>query len=229
MNILAIDTASLSASCALLAGGALVCEKTVRSGLTHSQTLMPMIDEVLGEAGLSAGEVDLFACTAGPGSFTGLRIGMGTIKGLAYAVGKPVAPVSTLLALATNFYETGLLVSPIMDARRHQVYNGLYRFSQGKMETVAPPRAITVEALAAELCEPVLFVGDGVFAYRDYLQEALGNKARFAPENACILRASSVAVAARQVKAVSAADAGLVYLRKSQAEREREEREKNLT
>ena len=224
MNILAIDTSALTATVAIVSDDILLGEISTTTKLTHSQTVMPMIDELLKKVSLDISDIDLFACSEGPGSFTGLRIGIGTIKGLAYGLGKPVVGVSTLEALAQNIAFTDLLISPIMDARRGQVYNALYKWNEGNLECICAPRALSVEELCSELDEKTVFVGDGVRVYKEKITEALGEKAFFAPPQHCLQRAGNVAFAAFNKEPTDAATLTAVYLRKPQAEREREER-----
>lgn len=224
MNILAIDTSALTATAAVLSGDTLLGEISTATALTHSQTIMPMIDELLKKINMDIADIDTFACSVGPGSFTGLRIGIGTIKGLAYGLGKPVIGVSTLEALAHNIAFTDCIISPIMDARRGQVYNALYRYSGGKLECVEPPRALSVEELCSSLTEKTVFTGDGVRVHREKIMQFLGEKALFAPPHHAAQRAGSVAYAALDKEVVDAASLTAVYLRKPQAEREREEK-----
>ena len=224
MKILAIDTSALTATAAILSEDMLIGEISTTTKLTHSQTIMPMIDELLKKVSLDITDIDLFACSEGPGSFTGLRIGIGTIKGLAYGLGKSVVGVSTLEALAHNIDFTDLVICPIMDARRGQVYNGLYRYNGNTLECITEPRALSIEELCQELTERTIFVGDGVNVHKEKIKELLGNKAVFAAPQNLLQRAGSVAYAALKKEAVSAEDLTAVYLRKPQAEREREER-----
>ncbi len=224
MKILAIDTSALTATAAILSEDMLIGEISTTTKLTHSQTIMPMIDELLKKVSLDITDIDLFACSEGPGSFTGLRIGIGTIKGLAYGLGKPVVGVSTLEALAYNIDVTDLVICPIMDARRGQVYNGLYRYNDGELSCIEEPRALSIEELCEELTERTIFVGDGVNVHKEKIKELLGDKAVFSSPQNLLQRAGSVAFAALKKEAVSAEDLTAVYLRKPQAEREREER-----
>ena len=224
MKILAIDTSPLTATAAILSEDRLIGEISTTTKLTHSQTIMPMIDELLKKVSIDITDIDLFACSEGPGSFTGLRIGIGTIKGLAYGLGKPVVGVSTLEALAHNIDVTDLVICPIMDARRGQVYNGLYKYNDGRLTCIEEPRALSIEELCQELTERTIFVGDGVNVHKEKIKELLGNKAVFASPQNLLQRAGSVAYAALKKEAVSAEDLTAVYLRKPQAEREREER-----
>ena len=224
MNILAIDTSALTATAAILSGDTLLGEISTTTKLTHSQTIMPMIDELLNKVSLDISDIDLFACSEGPGSFTGLRIGIGTIKGLAYGLGKGVVGISTLEALAHNIAFTPCIISPIMDARRGQVYNALYRWNGEKLECIKEPRALAIEELCGELTEKTIFVGDGVKVHMEKITELLGENALFAPPQHRLQRAGSVAYAALYQKECDAAELTAVYLRKPQAEREREEK-----
>lgn len=224
MRILALDTSALTATAAIWDDGIIVCEESVTTKLTHSQTIMPMVDELLCKASLDINDIDLFACSVGPGSFTGLRIGIGTIKGLAYGAGKKVCAVSTLEALAHNVAFSDYLIAPIMDARRSQVYNALYKSQDGKIICIEEPRAISVEELCASLDEKTVFVGDGVKVYREKICELMGENALFAPAQHMLQRAASVASAALTKECIDASALSAIYLRKPQAEREREER-----
>lgn len=226
MNILAIDTSALTATAAVLADDTLLGEVSTTTRLTHSQSIMPMIDELLEKVSLDISEIDLFACSQGPGSFTGLRIGIGTVKGLAYGLEKKVVGVSTLEALAHNIAFTDCIISPIMDARRGQVYNALYKYNNGRLECKTEPRALSVEELCSELTEKTVFVGDGVKVHREKISTLLGDKVLFAPPQHCLQRAGSVAYAALNKEAIDAAELTAVYLRKPQAERERENAER---
>ncbi len=225
MKILAIDTSALTATAAILADEKLVCEISTTTALNHSVTVMPMIDELLKKVNMDISEIDLFACSEGPGSFTGLRIGIGTVKGLAYGLSKKVVGVSTLLALAHNISCTDLVIAPIMDARRDQVYNAFYKYEGGNLIEITPPRALSIEELCGEISEKTIFVGDGVLAYKDKISEILGDKALFASPQNMLQRAGSVAYAAQNLPVVDAEELTAVYLRKPQAEREREEKE----
>ena len=228
MNILAIDTSALTATAAILFDDTLLGEISTTTKLTHSQTIMPMIDELLKKVSLDISDIDLFACSQGPGSFTGLRIGIGTIKGLAYGLGKPVVGVSTLEALAHNISYTDFTIAPIMDARRGQVYNALYHYNRGRLDCFCEPRALSLEELCGELAKKTIFVGDGVKVHREKITELLGEKALFAPPQHQLQRAGSVAYAALGKMPIDAAELTAVYLRKPQAEREREERIENI-
>lgn len=228
MKILAVDTSSNVASVAIVDGEKLVCESVLNNKLTHSQTLMPMVDEVLKKSELNPSDIDVFAVSYGPGSFTGLRIGVTTIKGLAHATNKPVCGVNTLEALAYNLPFCPYIISPIMDARREQVYNAFYKWENGVLKEITSPRAISLEECLEELLkmdEKVVFLGDGVPVFREKITDKLKENALFAPQLACTQRASCVAECAKYKETINYSELAPVYLRKSQAEREAEERE----
>lgn len=228
MNILAVDTSALTATVAVMKNGVLVFENNITNALTHSETLMPMIDYALKSVKLSAGDIDLFAVSCGPGSFTGIRIGVSAIKALAYATEKCIYGINTLEALAYNLAATdNIPICSIMDARRSQVYNGIYKFNDGKLEVVEAPRALSVEELCSTIKEKTFFVGDGVNPYKDKITELCGDKAIFAPPHLLLQKAASIAYAASMAdesKYLTPEALEVIYLRKSQAEREREER-----
>ncbi len=229
MNILAVETSAITASAAVMKDGLIAGEASFTNGLTHSQTIMPMVDYVLKGAGLTVKDIDLFAVSSGPGSFTGLRIGVGTVKGLAYACGKNCAGVSTLKALAMNIAPTDMTIVPIMDARRSQVYTASYRYNNNVLEEISPPCAESLDALCAALNdnnEPVIFVGDGISPYQSKITSLLGSRAMFAPPQLRLQRAASVCCAAAYETPVSPEKLEVIYLRKPQAEREREEKNK---
>ncbi len=228
MNILGIESSALSAGAAIMQNGKIVAESYLNSGLTHSETLLPQIDEVLKKAKIDISEIDLFAASDGPGSFTGLRIGVGTLKGLAMAQGKPCVGVSPLMSLAYNVSVFDGLICPIMDARRAEVYNAIYRFEDAQIKEVCEKRAIPIDALCMEISEKTIFVGDGVPVYKERIKEILKDKAFFAPENLCYQRASGIVMAAQNIAPVSADEILPGYIRKPQAEREYEERQKEI-
>lgn len=225
MIILAIDSSAVSASAALTKDGALLGEFYIRTRLTHSQTLMPMISDLLSRTQVKIGDIDLFAVSAGPGSFTGIRIGIASIKGLAMPEDKPCVGVSTLEAIARNLAHLNGTVCAAMDARCQQVYNAVFEADSGSMKRLTPDRAISMENLASELknCKkPIYVVGDGA--------ELCYNSPWFAqteavlpPESLLYQRASAVAEIAAEAyaqgRAVSPAALMPVYLRPAQAER----------
>ncbi|MBQ8847124.1 MAG: tRNA (adenosine(37)-N6)-threonylcarbamoyltransferase complex dimerization subunit type 1 TsaB [Lachnospiraceae bacterium] len=235
MKILAIDSSGLIASAALATEDAVLAEYTTNYKKTHSQTLLPMIDEIVKMTETELAELDAIAVTAGPGSFTGLRIGSATAKGLGQALNKPLIAVPTTEALAWNFCGSEAVICPLMDARRSQVYTGLYRWNKdtGIMECLLEQQAVAVEDIIAEvnrLGQPVIYLGDGADAYKAVLAEKTEVAFSFAPVNMSKQRAGSLAdcafVYAREGKMQTAAEFVPTYLRKSQAEREREEKER---
>ena len=195
-------------------------------GLTHSETIMPAVDAALEGAGLRCGDVDVFAAVAGPGSFTGVRIGVCAAKGLAHAVGKPCAAVHALEALAMNFYGFDGLCCPILDARRGQVYCAAFDMAEGMPRRVLADAAIPLGDFLGRLPgdRRLAFVGDGVPAYGATVREALGDRAMIAPAHLRDLRADAACLlaAARPDAWVPAAQLQPIYLRAPQAVRERE-------
>jgi len=229
MRILALDSSGTVACVALLEDDILKAEYTVNNTLTHSQTLMPMLDETLGRIGWEIGSIELIALAAGPGSFTGLRIGAGTAKGLAHALSIPVVPVPTLEALAFNACGITDVIAPMMDARRSQVYTGLYSFNgSGELMTIREGSACAVEEIADainDLGQRVVLLGDGADAYKEKLKELLKTESLWLPAGSNRQRAASVGVLGYlkylRGEAVSARDLVPEYMRLSQAERER--------
>ena len=226
MLILAFESSARAASVALVEDGRLLSQYSQCSGLTHSRTLLPMAEDMLKNAELSLDKVDLFAVAHGPGSFTGIRIGVSTVKGLAWAADKPCVGVSTLEAMAWHGLAAGGLVCPVMDARRSQVYNALFQVENGKPVRLCEDRPIALSQLAEELRTlnaPAFLIGDGAELAEKYLREQ-AIPCTVAPENLRWQSAWGVAMAAMD-KTPGNADALLpVYLRLSQAERERQER-----
>lgn len=232
MKILAFESSAKAAGVALCEDDFLIAQSYQNNGLTHSTTLLPMAEDLLRNCGMTLGEVDCLAVSAGPGSFTGLRIGISTVKGLAWGADKPCAGVSTLEAMAWNLAHLDGVICCAMDARRHQVYNALFRAREGTLERLTPDRAISLEELAEErksFDEPQIVVGDGSeLCYND--ASARGQMLKLAPPHLRYQSAWGVARAAleqaRQGKLVSGADLTANYLRLSQAERERLAKEK---
>ena len=229
MLILAFESSARAASVALLRDGSLVSQYSQCSGLTHSRTLLPMAEDMLKNAELSIRDVDCFAVAHGPGSFTGIRIGVSTVKGLAWAADRPCVGVSTLEAMAWHGLAAGGVICPVMDARRHQVYNALFAIRDGKPVRLCEDRPIALEELAPQVKElgaPVFLVGDGAELTAKYF-ESEGIPFRMAPENLRWQSAWGVAMAALDKTPCAADDLLPVYLRLSQAERERQERMKS--
>ena len=234
MRILAMDSSGLVASVAVVEEGlgeeTTVAEYTVK---THSQTLLPMLDEITRMTELDLNAIDAIAVAAGPGSFTGLRIGSATAKGLGLALQKPLVHVPTLHGLAYNLCGTDKVVCPIMDARRGQVYTGIYKFEGNEMIALEDQMAVSIEELGRILeryDDEIVFLGDGVPVFREALTKRImvGKKISFAPAHLNRQRAASVgALGIRYYKAgrlETAAEHQPDYLRVSQAERERKER-----
>lgn len=229
MKILGIESSSMVASVALTADGTTMAEYTVNFKKTHSQTLLPMIDEIMRMLELDLEEVDAIAVSAGPGSFTGLRIGSATAKGLGLVLDKPLISVPTLDAMAYGLFGTSALLCPMMDARRSQVYTGLYRCEK-QLEVVLPSCSLDVRELAKELNarrEAVIFLGDGVPVYQTLLEEQMEVPFRFAPAHLNRQRAAAVAALGEvyfmQGRVETAMEHRPDYLKKAQAERELEE------
>lgn len=234
MKILALDSSGLVASVALLEDDILKAEYTVNYKKTHSQTLLPMLDEICKMTELDLKEVDAIAISAGPGSFTGLRIGSATAKGLGLALKKPLVEVSTIEALAYNAYGISGNVCPIMDARRNQVYTGIFSFEREDtnyvMNEKTAPCAVGIDEICAKLNEdgqPVMFLGDGVPVYKNQIKELLNVPYTFMTSHSLCQRAASVAALGMQKfkegKGIEASAHSPEYLRLSQAERERKE------
>ncbi len=231
--ILAIESSSLVASVALADEDRVIAEYTTNQKKTHSQTLLPMIDEIFRITETDKTEIDAIAVSAGPGSFTGLRIGSATAKGLGLAWNKPLIGVPTIEGLACNIQFTDRYICPVMDARRNQVYTGIFTNTNGRQTTVMEQCAIAVEELVELLNEkghPVIFLGDGTPVYRDILDEKLNVEHSYAPVNMNRQRASSIAVLGlsyfEEGRTESSDRHVPNYLRISQAERERMNRDK---
>lgn len=230
MNILAVDTTGPVAGVALMQEGVITHEITAAHGLTHSETALPMVDDVLSAAGLQPSQIDLYAAVTGPGSFTGVRIGVCTVKGLAHAWNRPIVPVASLEALAVGAFGFHGLICPILDARRAQVYGAAYRFEEGELPVEAlPMQAIALDEFVSRLPqgERLLFLGDGLKVHFPRVRQLLGERAVAAPAPQSYLRAAAACLIAerRADRAVPAHALEPVYLRLSQAERERRERE----
>lgn len=230
MRVLAVESSAVSASAAIMQDGKLLGEFFLNVGLTHSCTLMPMVESLLRYAGLSPDDVDLFAVSNGPGSFTGVRIGVATVKGMAEGLSKPCIGVSTLFAMAQNAKDTQSLICCVMDARCRQVYTALFESRDGKVIRLTDDDAMSMDALAELLRSKdreVLFLGDGAKLCYDAMKKTLPN-VRIAPEPIRFQRASGVATAiwdnGLQGKAYPADALSVSYLRLSQAERERKQK-----
>lgn len=233
MLILALDSTAQVGSVALCEDEALIAEYTLNTGHTHSETLLPMVESVLKIAGYTADDVDLFVCTAGPGSFTGVRIGAATVKGLAFGKGKPCIGVSTLEVLARNGEALEGILCPSMNARRQQVYNALFEGDGRGLTRLCEDRPLSIAELGAELQEkyperPVYLMGDGAKLVYDALSDSLGERLKMLPERLLNQSGYHAAQAGLRLyrEGVRTTDAALtpVYLRPSQAERVRMEK-----
>lgn len=231
MRILALDSSGLVASVAIASEDDMLAEYTVNYKKTHSQTLLPMLDEIVRMVNLDLSEVDAIAVTSGPGSFTGLRIGSATAKGLGFALNKPIISVPTVDGLAYNLHGTDRVVCPIMDARRDQVYTGLYEFEEDKLVVTSSQKAVAIDEIIDEINvmgRDVIFLGDGVPIHRNRIIERINVGFTFAPLHKNRQRAGAIAALGleyyKENRVESAEDHQPVYLRVSQAERERAER-----
>ncbi|MBE6914034.1 MAG: tRNA (adenosine(37)-N6)-threonylcarbamoyltransferase complex dimerization subunit type 1 TsaB [Ruminococcaceae bacterium] len=230
MIILGFESSAKAASAAICSDGVLVAQTIQASGLTHSKTLLPLAEDLLKNCGMTFADVDALAVAHGPGSFTGIRIGVSIVKGLCWGLEKPAVGVSTLEAMAWNgeCAPEGSIVCCAMDARRAQVYNALFSFENGKPCRVTKDRAIGLTELADELRalnRPVFVLGDGAELCYNYLQQS-GLSAMLAPQSVRLQSAWGVCRAAAERTPVSGGELLPVYLRLSQAERERLERMK---
>ena len=234
MKILGLDSSGLVASVAVAEDEQILGEYTVNYKKTHSQTLLPMLDEVVRMIELDLDTVDAIAVSGGPGSFTGLRIGSATAKGLGLALNKPLIHVPTVDALAYNLVGHKDLVCPLMDARRKQTYTGLYRFAGEELQIVQPQCAVGLDEILAQINaigEPVVFLGDGVPVFRETIGECCRVPYSFAPLHLNRQRAGAVAALGMKYFAAGRIETAKEhtpdYLRLSQAEREQKEREQS--
>ncbi len=223
MKILAVDTATKSCSVAVIDEKSVISEFSVNHNDTHSKFLMGMIRDILSICHMSVNDLDGFAVTIGPGSFTGLRIGLSAVKGLALASVKPIVGVSSLEALAYQVFGSDKLVCPMMDARRSEVYAARYRFKNLKLEIEKPPMALSPEEAIENINESCILVGDGAILYQDLIRDVLGPTAVFTNFTQHLIRASTVGhIAMQRFKANDTDDVSLIepfYLRKSDAEK----------
>lgn len=237
MRILAIDSSGLVATVAVVEEenkiSKTIAEYTINYKKTHSQTLLPMLDEIVKMTDMNLDTIDAIAVAGGPGSFTGLRIGSATAKGLGLALKKPLIHIPTVDGLAYNLCYTDRIICPIMDARRNQVYTGIYQMDGDKLQVLEAQMAVEIDELAKKLCtygKPVIFLGDGVPVHKDRLEKELMTNydIAFAPAHMNQQRAATVGMLGIQYykegKTETAMEHKPDYLRVSQAEREREER-----
>lgn len=228
MRILAIESSAVTASVAILTDDVITAEYTINYKKTHSQTLLPMIDEMCKITETEPESFDLIAVSIGPGSFTGLRIGAATGKGMALALGKDMVAVPTLEAMAYNVYGSNNIICPVMDAKRQHLYVGIYEFDKtGALRIIRKQSLLSYDELCGvlnELGRNVIFLGDGVYVAKDAFENRLTCGYEITPAHICTQRAASVAMAAKAMyergEIVSAAELHPDYLRPSQAERE---------
>lgn len=215
--LLSLDSSAVTASVALTDGDRVIKSEFVNSGLTHSETLLPMVKRVMGDNEFSS--LDAAAITAGPGSFTGVRIGVATVKGIAFAGNIPCYGVSTLEAIAYNFVDENCVVCAVMDARRMQFYNAIFKVENGIVSRSTPDRAISIDDLREELkqYDSVIIAGDGAALCSQNI--ALDN-CKIAADDKIYQNALSVAKCVKNKKAIAPSALMPVYLRQSQAERE---------
>lgn len=238
MKVLAIETSGLTASVAIADNNQIICEYTTNYKKTHSVTLMPMIEEISKTIDLDINTIELIAVSGGPGSFTGLRIGSATAKGLAHVLNIPIASIPTLEALANNIDKTDLLICPMMDARRNQVYTALYCYEGNDIKPLTEMMAIDIDTILEKVFlydKDVIFLGDGYNPNSKRIKELFMQKdekfkKRFYvanPQN-MLQRASTIAILgikyAKENKLQSYMEHTPIYLRKPQAEREYEEK-----
>jgi len=193
MFILGIETSTKTGSVAVVSEDGVIAQYSLNIEVTHSERLMATVDRVLRDTGISMPQIDGFAVAVGPGSFTGLRIGLSTVKGLALATGKPIAAVPTLLALAWNLPYAAHPVCPLLDARKNEVYAALYTSDGSAPLQVMPEAVISLSRLAEKIKEKTVFTGEAAQLYRAEIVKAFGDAALFAPRSAVLPSAASVA------------------------------------
>jgi len=222
MRILGIDTSTSCGSVGLIDGGEVVSDHLLNIPVTHSQRLLGAIEIVLREAGCSIEDLDGWAIALGPGSFTGLRIGVSTVKGLAFATGKPVTGISTLDVLASQIAPTPYLICPVLDARKKEVYTAFYRFGKSLVKRESGYQAIKPEDLVRRIKEQTIFLGDGAKIYRDFLLNSLSSFALFPPAPLHLSHGSMVAKLGSELlqrgECLDLSTFAPIYVRPSEAE-----------
>lgn len=228
MKILAIESASVTASCAVADDEKVLGEYTLRHKKTHSEKLMPLIEDLMQELGLKLNDIDVIAVSQGPGSYTGLRIGAAIAKSLAFAADIKIVGVPTMKSLAANVYDEHKLIVPVMDAKAGRIYTGIYKWENGECEEIMEQFPCNIDELIEilnEYKESVIINGDGSVNYRERIENSLNRKADFAPEVYNYLKASTLVFIAYKMAVqgdtVSAKEFKPQYLRLSQAERNR--------
>ena len=222
MRILGIETATKTGSVAIVTDSGVIAEYTLNIELTHSERLMATVDRVIKDTGLAVSDLDGFAVSIGPGSFTGLRIGLSAVKGLAFVTNKPVAAVPTLKALAWNLPYAQYPICPLLDARKKEVYAAIYQNQDGSLTQAMPEATIPLKDLAEKIADKIVFTGEGANLFRNEIQSLFGERAFFAPLSALVPSAASVAeLGLMMLKAGGAADADSLtplYIRRPEAE-----------
>jgi tRNA threonylcarbamoyladenosine biosynthesis protein TsaB len=231
MILFCLDTSGPVAGAALIRDGAVRYEGMAVNAFTHSQSILPMAEEAYRRTGLVISDTDYFAVTVGPGSFTGVRIGVSTVKALAHALGKPCIAVDALEAMAAGVQPFSGVICPIQDARAGQVYGAAFR--GGTLERLLPDEPLKLEAYLEKVSafgQPMLFLGDGMPVHQDAIQSILGDRALFAPAHLAFLRPAAAAFLAwnKREQAVEYKDLSPLYLRPPQAERQKNLREMKL-
>ncbi len=225
MKILSLDTATRSCSVAIHAGETLISELTVNHGQTHARVVLDLVDQALGAHRMTMAELDGFAVTTGPGSFTGLRIGLSTVKGFAAATRKPLVGIPTLEVLAYPFWGHSMLICPMLDARKGEIYTAGFKRTENQTVKIFPEQVISPEAAFFQIHEPVIVIGDGAIAHRKIILKALGSLAVFPPPACHTVRAAVVGEMAirrfEQGRVDSAESLIPHYIRKPDAERNR--------
>lgn len=229
MKLLALDTSAKAGSVALIEDDKLLGRFFINTSLTHSQTIVPMIDSLLKTTNVSVEDIDVFAVSSGPGSFTGVRIGVSAIKGIAMAQNKKCASISTLEAMAYNYLQENIIVASVMDARCQQVYNANFSINNGVITRLCEDRALPISELLTDLTQynsKIVLVGDGAqLCYEEFKDKI--NNINLAPEHLRYQDAVGVALVALQKEYVSASELMPTYLRLPQAERELKKRMEN--
>jgi tRNA threonylcarbamoyladenosine biosynthesis protein TsaB len=222
MRILAIETSTMLGGAAIMDGESLIAEARMNVKVTHSERIMPEIAGILQMSGLNINDIDVFAIAIGPGSFTGLRVGLSTVKGLVYATGKKLVSVPTLEAFAWNLPFSQFQVCPLLDARKKEVYAGLFKWSDNGFVKVMNEQPVKIESLLSGINEPTVFLGEGAILYKEAIINALGERAIFAQPQFMVPSPSNVAhLGMKKALAGEFADPvalAPMYLRKSEAE-----------
>lgn len=221
--ILALENSGMCGSIALISNSHCIAENSMLSKLTHSKRMLSSLERLLLETETEWSDIDAIAISLGPGSFTGLRIGLSTVKGLAMATGTPLIGVSSLDGLATQFNFTSMLICPLLDARKKETYTAFYRSDgHGNVSRISDYLVLPPEDIIEQINEPTLFIGDGAEAYRELLHDRLGDRAVFAPAQLNFAKASSIGFLAlplwQQKKFLNPASAVPIYIRPSDAE-----------